>query len=74
MLIAILKDAKLTNQDIHILYIDSKNAFGSINHPQVLTIMEDLGYSLDAIELVGNIYTNSTTIDVYTLIANTLGN
>jgi hypothetical protein len=24
--------------------------------------MEDLGYSLDAIELVGNIYTNSTTI------------
>ena len=41
LLLAALKDPKLTNQDIYILYIDFKNEFGSIDHARLLTIMTD---------------------------------
>ena len=61
MLIASLEDARLTNKDIYITYIDFKNAFGSIDHARLLATMEDLGYPTDAVEIVGNIYNNSTT-------------
>jgi hypothetical protein len=64
VLIAALEDARFTNQDIFILYIDFKNAFGSIDHARLLAIMKDLGYPHDAIKLVGNIYTQSTTVFV----------
>jgi hypothetical protein len=60
-LIAALEDSKLTQQDIYLLYIDFKNAFGSINHARLLAIMTDLGYPQDAINLIGNIYSNSST-------------
>jgi hypothetical protein len=60
-LIAALEDAQLTNKDIYLTYIDFKNAFGSIDHARLLAIMADLGYPLDAIEIVGNIYNHSTT-------------
>ena len=59
--IATLEDARLTNQDIYILYIDFKNAFGSIDHARLLAIMKDLGYLKDAVALVGNIYSQSAT-------------
>ena len=39
-----------------------KNAFGSIDLARLLVIMEDLGYLLDTIELIGDKYNNSTTI------------
>jgi hypothetical protein len=60
-LIAALEDARFTNQDIYLLYIDFKNAFGSIDHARLLAIMKDLGYPNDAVALVGNIYSHSTT-------------
>jgi hypothetical protein len=56
-LIAALEDSRLTQQDIYLLYIDFKNAFGSIDH----AIIADLGYPQDAINLIGNIYSNSST-------------
>ena len=62
LLIAALEDARFTNQDIYILYIDFKNAFGSIDHARLLAIMKDLGYPTDAINLIGNIYSQSSTI------------
>ena len=37
---------------IYLLYIDFKNAFGSIDHARLLAIMKDLGYPEDAIKLV----------------------
>jgi hypothetical protein len=61
-LIATLEDSKLTQQDIYLLYIDFKNAFGSIDHARLLAIMADLGYPQDAINLIGNIYSNSSTM------------
>lgn len=60
-LIAALDDAKFTNKDIYLTYIDFKNTFGSIDHPRLLAIVEDLGDPLDAIDLVGNVYDESTT-------------
>ena len=62
LLIAALEDAQFTNQDIYLLYIDIKNAFGSIDHARLLAIMKDLGYREDAVKLVGNIYSQSNTI------------
>ena len=59
-IIAALEDAKFINKDIYLTCIDFKNAFGSIDHPILLAIMEDLGYPLNTIELVGNVYAKST--------------
>ena len=61
MILASLEDASLTNKDIYITYIDFKNAFGSIDHARLLSLMEDLGYPTDAIEIISNIYKDSTT-------------
>ena len=60
-IIGALEDARLTNKDIYLTYIDFKNAFGSIDHARLLAIMADLGYPLDAVKIVGNIYNHSTT-------------
>jgi hypothetical protein len=62
LLIAALEDARFTNQNIYLLYIDFKNAFGSLDHVRLLAIMKDLGYPTDAVTLIGNIYADSTTI------------
>ena len=56
MIIATFEDAKLINIDVYLIYIDFYNAFGSIDHVRLLVLMNDLGYSIDAIEIVGNIY------------------
>jgi hypothetical protein len=61
MLIVALEDSKLTKQDIYLLYIDLKNVIGSIDHVKLLAIMANLGYPHDAINLIGNIYTHSST-------------
>jgi hypothetical protein len=57
MLLGTMEDTKFTKQDTYILYIDFKNTFGSIYHIR-LFIIRNL---LEAIELVGYIYTNTTT-------------
>lgn len=50
-----------TNHENYILYIDFKNAFGSINHPRLFAIIKDLGYPQDIVALLRNIYSQSTT-------------
>ena len=60
-LISALEDVRFTNQDIYILYIDLKNAFGSIDHARLLAIMKDLSYPQDAVALIGYIYSQSST-------------
>ena len=62
LLIAALEDAQFTTQDIYLLYIDFKNASGSIDHTRLLAIMKDLGYPEDVVKLVANIYSQSNTI------------
>ena len=62
LLIATLEDARFTKQDIYILYIDFKNAFGSLDHARLLAVIKDLGYPENAVTLIGNIYSHSNTI------------
>jgi RNA-binding protein YlmH len=38
-----LKDAKFSTQDIYLLNIEFKNAFESIDHARLLTIISNLG-------------------------------
>ena len=61
-MIAALEDSKLIQQDIYLLYIDFKNALKSIDHARLLAIMADLGYPQDGINLIGNIYSNTSTM------------
>lgn len=61
IIIVTLDDVKLPNNDIYLAYIDFRNTFGFIYHVRLLALMEDLGYPSDAIELISNIFTNSTT-------------
>lgn len=56
-----LQDAKLTQKDKCLTYIDFKNSFGSIDHRRLLAIMKDIGYPQDAIKFVGNIYAKTST-------------
>ena len=60
-IIATFEDARLTAKDIYLTYIDFRNVFGSIDHIRLLAIMEDLGYLIDVVEIIENIYTSSTT-------------
>ena len=60
-IIATLKDAKFTNKDIYLTYIDFKIRFDFIDHPGLLAVMEDLGYPPNAIKLIGNIYAKLST-------------
>lgn len=53
------EDARFTTKDIYLLYMDFKNAFGSIDHPRLLTIMSDVGYPQDGVNIIGNIYSQS---------------
>ena len=58
---ASLEDLELSNKNIYISYIEFHNALCFINHACLHVIMSDLGYPQDALEIVGNIYSNSTT-------------
>ena len=58
-----MEDVRFTKQDIYVLYIDFKNAFGSLDHTRLLlAIIKDLGYLEHAVTLIGNIYSQSNTI------------
>jgi hypothetical protein len=62
LLITGLEDARFTTQNIFLLNINFKNAFGSIDHARLLAIMCDLSYPIDVVSLVDNIYSHSSTI------------
>lgn len=68
-IIVALEDSKFTNQDIYLIYLDFKNAIGSIDHPKLLFIMEDLGYSTNIVKLL-EIYTLTPQLSSH---VNTLG-
>ena len=51
MLLAI-EDAHLTKSELHVMYIDFENAFGSPDHKKLLWVMEHLGLPKEAIGVV----------------------
>jgi hypothetical protein len=60
-LIHTLEDAIHTDKNLFILYVDYSAAFNTISHDRLLEIMYDLGYPVDSIELVKDLYTGATT-------------
>lgn len=60
-LINVLSDAKITQQNLYMLYIDFSSAFNTIDHDKLLQTMYDLGFPTDAVNVIANLYTNATT-------------
>ena len=60
-LMHILSDAKISQQDIFMLYIDFSSAFNTVDHDKLLQIIYDLGFPEDAVRVVADLYTNATT-------------
>ena len=60
-LLQVIEDAALTGKNLYNVYIDFSSAFNMVDHDKLLCIMHDLGFPTDAIEIVKNIYSDSTT-------------
>ena len=56
MAILMIEDAALYHQDLYSLYIDFSSAFNTVNHGQLLMIMQKLGFPGVAINTVKDIY------------------
>ena len=61
MAILMIEDAALYNQDIYSPYVDFSSAFNTVNHKQLILIMQTLGYPNTAIKAAESIYTNACT-------------
>jgi hypothetical protein len=55
-LLTVIEDARLEHNELHVMYIDFKNAFGSLDHTRLKQTMEYLGFTDDVIRIVGGIY------------------
>ena len=60
-LMNVLSDAKRSEQNLYMLYVDFSAAFNTIDHDRLLQIMYDLGFPTNAIQVIANLYTNATT-------------
>ncbi len=57
----ITSDAKISQQDLYLLYVDFSSEFNTIDHDKLLCIMHDLGFPEDAIEVIAELYTDAIT-------------
>ena len=57
----IMSDAKISQQDLYLLYVDFSSAFNNIDHHKLLCIMHVLRFPEDAIELIAELYTDAIT-------------
>ena len=60
-LMNVLSDAKITEKNLYMLYVDFSSAFNTIAHDKLLQTMYDLGFPMDAINVITNLYTIATT-------------
>ena len=60
-LMNVLSDAKISEQNLYMLYVDFSSAFNTIDHDRLLQVMYDLGFPTDAIHVIANLYTNAST-------------
>ena len=61
MMLNLLNDARLYGKNFYMLYIDFSSAFNTIDHDKLLMIMYDLGFPVDCIEVIKDLYTNAAT-------------
>lgn len=50
----IMSDAKISQQDLYLLYVDLSSVFNTIDHDKLLCTMHDLGFPEDAIEVIAD--------------------
>jgi hypothetical protein len=55
-LINVIEDSHITGTQLHALYIDFTNAFGSTDHTKLQDVMRHLGFPEDAIKVVAGLY------------------
>lgn len=58
-LMSMLSDAKISEQNLYMLYVDFSLAFNSKIHDKLLQVM--YGFPTDAIHVSANLYTNAST-------------
>lgn len=56
-----LEDAKHSSQNIYLLYIDFTSAFNTLDHDKLLQLMWDMGFPLQAVQVVQKLYSGATT-------------
>jgi hypothetical protein len=56
-----IEDSKRSGTDLYITYIDFANAFGSVDHIRLASVMNMLGIPQDAITTVIDLYTDADT-------------
>jgi len=61
LLQSVLEDAMMTRQDIFLTMMDATEAFDTVDHDKMLQVLFDLGFPLDAVEVVKQLYTGTTT-------------
>ncbi len=59
---SIISDCKRNYKDCYITWLDLRNAFGSINHEAIYTSLSHMGFPISFIEIIKDIYTDSTTV------------
>jgi len=57
----VLEDAMMTRQDVFLTMMDATEAFDTVDHDKMLQVLFDLGFPLDAVEVVKQLYTETTT-------------
>ena len=60
-LTSIIEDAHIFHKNLYVLYVDWANAFGSVDHSRLTTMLDLLGVPQDAIEVVANLYSGAST-------------
>ena len=60
-LITALEDATLYNKELHVLYVDFENAFGSVDHNKLVEILTLLGFPSEITKVIQNLYPGTDT-------------
>lgn len=54
-------DAKSLGENINTMYVAFSSAFNATDHDELLIVMYDLGFPMDCIEAVKNLYQSAET-------------
>jgi hypothetical protein len=57
-----VEDARHFHQDLYVMYLDLTSAFNTVDHAKLCRIMADLGFPLDAVDIIANLYHNATSV------------
>ncbi|KAK3257564.1 hypothetical protein CYMTET_33356 [Cymbomonas tetramitiformis] len=55
-----IEDSKLSHSQLHVLYVDFENAYGSVEHDKLQHTMTYLGIPEDAVKVVADLYGGET--------------